>query len=157
MKNEVFNKLTVDGQELFFLTNQQWKNVIIERKFKGVLLPNRTIQYLNFVALPVMEIYSEILITGGFFGNSPHFLIYPLIKCNFEFQRIDLIGIKCSSCDWKGIGAYPLIPEIYWGISEEYSTKELMDMAKKRFKKTSCPKCNGAFDRYIIKTFELHS
>lgn len=142
----VFNSKIIDGQKLYFLTENDWVEIITNPSIDGVQLSKSTLTRLEKIDLPVSKRYSEIKTVGGFGGYKPFFLVYTLLLIQDIYYRVRINLANCSNCHWKGYVADPNDPEIYFGVPNDVQRQSLMRRTH-HLMSESCPNCNSRISR----------
>jgi hypothetical protein len=140
----------VDGQQLYFLTKQEWLDLLESGTFMEETIPQRLLKKIKDIDLPFANRHEDLVLGLGIMGMKNNVFSYPLYKVGNRYQRISLERVICSSCGWKGRAGSPLVSEIYFGVPKNVLLKSIMDRARVEFPEVSCPKCSSPFDRFFI-------
>ncbi|WP_367389324.1 hypothetical protein [Lewinella sp. LCG006] len=141
----------VDGQELTFCSVEEWGRVVNKGRFQKIPISDFMIKQLTSLLVPLVRKYEniELGILADTFEDRHLFKCYTLVAIGDDLQRIDIVGHKCSNCDWQGLIGTPLSSDIYFGISKENTAHELMRRSRK-YPNVTCPRCGTNINRFAI-------
>lgn len=140
----------IDGQQIYFLTEQEWLDLLISGKFMELAIPQRLLKKIKDIDLPIINKHKDLDLGLGIMGMNNNVFSYPLYKSGNQYQRISLERVNCSSCGWNGSAGSPLVSEIYLGVPKDILPKKIMDKARIKFSEVGCPKCLTPFNRFFI-------
>lgn len=139
----------IDGQQLYFLSDESWVKLFETRLFHDKPVSESLIKKLS-IDLSLSRKYPELTVALGYVGVKNFLFPYALFNKDDSFQRVYIERVHCSHCFWKGYAASSSVPEIYYGISQECSSQQLMLKAREHFENVNCPNCSMPFNRSFI-------
>lgn len=146
----------VNGQELIFCPPEIWAEILRMKSYNETPVSDYFAQRLEAVELPLTIKYQDLKL--GIFiqrnRNRSRFKYYTLVNFHDELQRVDIRGAKCNMCKWSGYIGNPLASDIYFDISKEINTFQLMSKAKS-YEEVTCPSCGSSFNQFAIWVGDL--
>lgn len=136
----------INNQKLFFFTNEDWEEIIVEKEFLGCVINAQLLKVLIKWNYPISKKCPEIFLAGAIENTKgrSQFMIYTLVKINNYFQRIEIRSIVCSSCNERILIGNPFVSDIYLGIPLQNNIQELMNNARQYELKKLCPECSSS-------------
>jgi predicted RNA-binding Zn-ribbon protein involved in translation (DUF1610 family) len=137
------SKIVIDGQTVYLLHPNLIERILLGKEVNGI-----KVNALDLVENMMVFIKEnpEFSLVCYLIGHQPRWMFCIVYQLDDTWRRVQIENVICNNCGWKGMSANPSIPELYFGVPNEWET--LKKAASTQF----CPQCSQKLSRDSLWT-----
>ncbi|GGF88164.1 hypothetical protein GCM10010912_36790 [Paenibacillus albidus] len=137
------SKIMLDGQLVYLIDPSLNESVISDKEINGIKV--YSVDLVRDMMIFIKENPGFSLICY-LIGQQRRWMFCIVYRLENTWRRVQIENLVCNKCGWKGISANPAIPELYFGVPNEW------DALKKSSAAQSCPQCAEKLPRDSLWT-----